>query len=277
MIVAPADAAMSDLKPGKAVMLRTTKAADGSLSANNVTVEKDGVEAADVTGSSAHHRTRGGLQMRTSMFAAGIALALLAVPALAQAPAAPAGPPARIRGTIVKLDGNMLTVKPKSGANVTVALAPNFAVTTMVQKEAVRTSSPATSSPRPDAKRPDGTIHAVEVRIFPRRCAAAGEGQNPWDLYPDSVMTNATVTGIAAAPKGETLAGDLQGNSIDFHRGSQHAGHGPGARNAGRQQSAQAQGLCRDLGAKAAGWLSHGRERRRDGKGRQADDVIALG
>ncbi|HWE74117.1 MAG TPA: hypothetical protein VG328_13210 [Stellaceae bacterium] len=34
----------SDLKAGKAVFLRATKGADGSLSANNVTVEKNGVK-----------------------------------------------------------------------------------------------------------------------------------------------------------------------------------------------------------------------------------------
>ncbi len=39
-IVGPGDGAMSDSKPGKAVFLRANKGADGSLSANNVTVEK---------------------------------------------------------------------------------------------------------------------------------------------------------------------------------------------------------------------------------------------
>ena len=43
-IVGPVDASMADLKPGKAVFLRATKAADGTLSANNVTVEKNGVK-----------------------------------------------------------------------------------------------------------------------------------------------------------------------------------------------------------------------------------------
>jgi hypothetical protein len=38
------DGAASDLKPGKAVFIRATKGADGSLSANNVTVEKNGVK-----------------------------------------------------------------------------------------------------------------------------------------------------------------------------------------------------------------------------------------
>ena len=43
-IVGPADGAMSDLKAGKAVFVRATKAADGSLSSSNVTVEKGGVK-----------------------------------------------------------------------------------------------------------------------------------------------------------------------------------------------------------------------------------------
>ena len=44
VIVTTADAAMTDLKPGKAVFLRATKAADGTLSANNATVEKNGIK-----------------------------------------------------------------------------------------------------------------------------------------------------------------------------------------------------------------------------------------
>jgi hypothetical protein len=44
IIVATADGAMSDLKPGKAVFLRANKTPDGSYSANNVTVEKNGVK-----------------------------------------------------------------------------------------------------------------------------------------------------------------------------------------------------------------------------------------
>ena len=44
IIVTSADAAMSDVKPGKAVFVRALKAADGTLSANNVTIEKNGVK-----------------------------------------------------------------------------------------------------------------------------------------------------------------------------------------------------------------------------------------
>jgi hypothetical protein len=43
-IVANANGSMADLKPGKAVMIRATKGADGSLSTNAVTVEKNGIK-----------------------------------------------------------------------------------------------------------------------------------------------------------------------------------------------------------------------------------------
>ena len=153
--------------------------------------------------------------MRVSIFAAGIALALLALPALAQAPAAPAGTPMRIRGTIVKLDGNMLTVKPKAGADVTVAMAPNFGVSKLVKKKLsdIKTGDFVAST---GIKRPDGTIHAVEIRIFPEALRGRGEGQFPWDLSPDSVMTNATVSGIAAAPKGKTFTVTYKGTTSTY-------------------------------------------------------------
>ena len=43
-VVTPIPAALSDLKPGVAVMLFATKEADGSLSASRVTVGKNGVD-----------------------------------------------------------------------------------------------------------------------------------------------------------------------------------------------------------------------------------------
>ena len=35
---------MTDLKPGKAVMIRATKGADGTFATNSVSVEKNGVK-----------------------------------------------------------------------------------------------------------------------------------------------------------------------------------------------------------------------------------------
>src|ERR1700693_4381712 len=116
-------------------------------------------------------------------------LMILAVgPALAQAP--PAGTPTRIRGTVDKLDGQNLTVKAKDGQVLTIALAANVAVTSLVKKSVadIKAGDYVAST---GVKGTDGKIHAVEVRIFPEALRGAGEGQFPWDLMPDSVMTNA--------------------------------------------------------------------------------------
>jgi hypothetical protein len=43
-IVAPAPASAADLKPGRAVYAIVTKNADGTLTAANVTVEKNGIK-----------------------------------------------------------------------------------------------------------------------------------------------------------------------------------------------------------------------------------------
>src|SRR5277367_4440749 len=76
------------------------------------------------------HQGRPPVMRSTSIFAA-VFVALLALPAFAQAP--PAGAPARIRGTVEKLDGQALSVKQRDGQTVTVTVAPN-AVQTLVKK-----------------------------------------------------------------------------------------------------------------------------------------------
>ena len=66
--------------------------------------------------------------MRKIAIAALIALAV--GPALAQTP--PAGTPTRIRGTVDKLDGQNLMVKSRDGQTLTIELAANVAVITLV-------------------------------------------------------------------------------------------------------------------------------------------------
>src|SRR5882762_2666051 len=68
--------------------------------------------------------------MRKIAIAALIALSV--GPALAQTP--PAGTPTRIRGTVDKLDGQNLMVKSRDGQTLTIELAANVAVITLVNK-----------------------------------------------------------------------------------------------------------------------------------------------
>jgi hypothetical protein len=153
--------------------------------------------------------------MRKIALVAAIA-AFLALPALAQAP--PEGTPTRIRGTVEKLDGQKLVIKSRDGAPVVVELAPNFAVSALVKKSLadVKEGDYVASA---GVKGTDGKIHAVEVRIFPEALRGAGEGQYPWDLSPDSVMTNATVSGTAAASDGKVLKVTYKGTTSEYEVG----------------------------------------------------------
>ena len=151
--------------------------------------------------------------MTTKLLLAGALSALLALPAAAQN--APEGTPTRIRGTVEKLDGQSLMVKSRDGQQLTIVLAPNFAVRYLVKKSLADVKSGdfvATTS----TKGTDGKNHSVELRIFPEAMRGLGEGQYAWDLMPDSLMTNATVTGIAGAPQGQTLKVTYKGGESEI-------------------------------------------------------------
>jgi hypothetical protein len=155
--------------------------------------------------------------MRSLTLALGFSMALLALPALAQAPA-PQGPPTRVRGTVEKLDGQKLIVKSRDGTDVTVNLAANFTVQGLA-KRSLADIKPGDYVASTGMKGADGKLHAVEVRIFPEALRGRGEGQNPWDLSPGSMMTNATVAGITTAASGETLKVSYKGTESEYEVG----------------------------------------------------------
>ena len=51
----------------------------------------------------------------------------------------------------------------------------------------------------------DGSLSALEVHIFTEAMRGTGEGHYPWDLRPQSTMTNGNVEQIATAVDGRTL------------------------------------------------------------------------
>src|SRR5271169_6926979 len=149
--------------------------------------------------------------MRRTSFLAAVVIALIAMPAFAQAP--PAAAPTRIRGTVDKLDGQALTVKQRDGQPVTVTVAPN-AVQTLV-KRSLADIKPGDFVASTGIKDKDGKIHAIEVRIFPKATPDGGR-QFPWDLSPDSVMTNATVGTVTKAPEGMVLHVTFKGGESEY-------------------------------------------------------------
>src|ERR1700741_1404415 len=115
------------------------------------------------TTTSDHHQTRGGTAMTTKLLLAGALIALLALPAAAQD--TPQGTPTRIRGTVEKLDGQTLTAKSRDGQQLTIALAPNFAVSGVVKKSLADIKAGdfvGVASTKGTA----GKVHALEVLIF---------------------------------------------------------------------------------------------------------------
>jgi hypothetical protein len=147
---------------------------------------------------------------------------LVALPALAQNPPAtppaaqptpPANPPVRIRGTVDKLDGDMLTVKKKDGQSASIVVADK-SVQYLVKKSLsdIKAGDFLAST---GIKGTDGKIHAVEVRIFPKATPDGGR-QFAWDLSPDSVMTNATVGTVTQTPNGPLVHVTFTGGESEY-------------------------------------------------------------
>jgi hypothetical protein len=137
-----------------------------------------------------------------SAYIAAVFIALLAAPALAQSPSV--GTTTRVVGTVDKLDGDKLVVDTRSGPAVTVVLADNATVFG-VEKRTLADIKPGDFLASGGVKGTDGKIHAVEVRIFPETLRGTGEGQRPWDVKPDGVMTNATVGTVSQSPEGGVI------------------------------------------------------------------------
>jgi hypothetical protein len=105
-------------------------------------------------------------------------------------------PTQRIRGDLVALDGLKLQVRSRSGENLAVRLAENYAVTAVIRidLDAIKPGAFVGAASMPQ---PDGTLTALEVLVFPEAMRGTGEGHYAWDLKPGSMMTNATVADVA--------------------------------------------------------------------------------
>jgi hypothetical protein len=106
----------------------------------------------------------------------------------------------RIRGTIVRVDANTLVVQDRGGEVVLLARPADLAVSEVyrIKLSDIKRGSFIGTAAMPQ---PDGTQKALEVVVFPEAARGTGEGHRPWDLMPDSTMTNATVADLASAPK----------------------------------------------------------------------------
>ena len=119
--------------------------------------------------------------------------------------AASAQQPGRIRGEIVKRDGDALAVKTREGATLTVKIDAKTRVSALVKASLadIKTDSFIGIAGMP---RPDGGIDAFSIHLFlPAQRGVVPDRTGPWDARPGSTMTNAYVESAVTGKDGETL------------------------------------------------------------------------
>ncbi len=147
--------------------------------------------------------------MRRALLASALLLTALttALPAQAQTPASqtptPQTPTQRIRGSIVGLEGTNLVVATREGPEARIVLASNYEVTAVIPAT-LADIKPGTYIGTA-AVGPKDRLRALEVLIFPEAMRGTGEGHRPWDLVPESTMTNATVENEVSSTNGRDL------------------------------------------------------------------------
>jgi Domain of unknown function (DUF5666) len=111
----------------------------------------------------------------------------------------------RVRGTVEAVDGSTITVKSRDGqTSYKVKLTDNAAVRGIVKAALadIKANSFIGVTGMPQA---DGSQKAVEIHIFPEPMRGTGEGHRPWDLVPNSTMTNATVAQMVKGVAGDEI------------------------------------------------------------------------
>lgn len=112
--------------------------------------------------------------------------------------------PSRVRGTIEAVDGDVIAVKSRAGEDVKLHMTGDVRVVgiTRIALSDIKVGSFIGTT---TVLGPDGANNAVEVHVFPENMRGAGEGSRPYDLKPNSSMTNATVEQSVVGNDGHTL------------------------------------------------------------------------
>ena len=138
--------------------------------------------------------------MKLNLLCASFLVAVLAIPGLAQNPAS--GQAARILGTVVSFNGQILSVKSQDSRTVSISIPSDLKVMANA-KAALADIKPGDFVGSAADKGPDGKLHAEEVHIFPESMRGTGEGHRPMGPDPNRTMTNGAVTSMG--PEDRTM------------------------------------------------------------------------
>jgi len=134
---------------------------------------------------------------RLALGAAALGLTFAATAAFAQERV-------RVRGSIEQVDGNVLTVKTREGQDVKIKLPDNVRVLGIEKAsiDDIKQGSYIGVSAMPQT---DGSQKALHVHIFLDSMRGVAEGFGPWDVRPNSTMTNATVDNMVTGTDARTV------------------------------------------------------------------------
>jgi hypothetical protein len=141
------------------------------------------------------------MQKMTRLGVAGLAVMVTASVVWAQQ-----APPVRIRGEITKVEGNTLSIKSRTGENLTVKLAEPMRVSAMV-KSSLADIKEGTFIGVSAMPMPDGTQKAYAIHIFleTQKGVVADRFDPKWDNRPGATMTNANVATTVSGKDGQDL------------------------------------------------------------------------
>jgi hypothetical protein len=138
--------------------------------------------------------------MKLNLLRASFLVAVVAIPGLAQNPAS--GQAARILGTVVSFNGQILSVKSQDSRTVSISIPADLKVMANA-KATLADIRPGDFVGSAADKGPDGKLHAEEVHIFPESMRGTGEGHRPMGPDPNRTMTNGAVTSMG--PEDRTM------------------------------------------------------------------------
>jgi len=136
--------------------------------------------------------------LRGATLSAVFASGLIASAAFAQS-----APTTGVRGAVLSISGDNLVIKTNRGAEQAIKLDKDtrFGAISIAKIEDIKPGSYIGVAGIPQ---PDGSQKALEVHVFPPAMAGTGDGHRPFDLAPNSTMTNGSV-GDVVASNGRTL------------------------------------------------------------------------
>jgi len=124
-----------------------------------------------------------------------VGIAGLGIPGIAGAQAPQT---TRIRADIDSVDADTLHLAARNGEKTTVRLTPDATVVAIVPI-ALADIKPGSFIGSAALPQPDGKLRALEVHVFPESMRGTGEGHRPFDLQPQSTMTNGTVGAVTGS------------------------------------------------------------------------------